>query len=302
MVALGYVRKSVMSDDSKSLSPAVQEERVRALAASRGDHDIEVLMDLDVSGAKVAERPSYLRVVEAIESGEAHAVYAYDLSRLHRNTKEALRFFEIAEANRVPVTLVEGNIDTRGPTGTLMLTILAAMNAWTSQSTSAKIKASMAMKRANGGALGGRAYGTRDGEDAAAVVDALRSTDSLLRAARFLNASGLPTRNRASRGWSPSAVRSVVRRVAPELLRDPATRGIRGSSGGERKHRFARLLRCGVCGALLTPSVDRGVSVRYYCHNASVTPHGRKTVTETAVTKVIVAEVEHLDWARGKRV
>ena len=303
MAAFGYVRKSVMADATKTLSPQVQEERVRSLAAAHGDDDLTIFSDLDVSGAKVAERPGYLRLVEAIESGEAHAIYAYDLSRLHRNVREALRFFELAAKHDVPVRLVADSVDTSTATGRMVLTILASVNAMISEVASEKIKASLAMKRAGGWKDGGRLYGTREGEDVAAVVDAFRTTESPLRAARLLNAEGVPTRNPRSRGWSPSAVRSVVRRHAPELLRDPANAGAPGSRGGERHHRFARLLRCSVCGALLTPSVDlRQGATRYYCHAAGTTPHGRKTITEAAITKVVVAELEHLDWARPKRV
>jgi DNA invertase Pin-like site-specific DNA recombinase len=305
MTAFVYVRKSVMADDSTTLSPAVQSDRCVSLAAAHGDASPTILRDLDVSGAKVEERHGYMEMVEAIESGEAHAVYAYDLSRLHRNTEEALRFFRLASEHGVVVRMVEGNIDTSGPTGTLVLTVLAAMNAWTSKVTSAKIKASLAMKRARGESLGGRRYGdvrvivsadgtertVGEGEDVSAVVEAYRSTESPMGAARVLNAQHVPTRNGKSRGWSPSAVLSVVRHHAPDLLRDPATRGIRGSSGGERKHRLARLLRCSLDGSLLTGSVDRGVT-RYACHGQSTRPHGRTQIMESIILDAIREETD----------
>jgi DNA invertase Pin-like site-specific DNA recombinase len=120
VTAFGYVRKSVMADDSTTLSPALQRERITHLAKAHGDGDIVIVEDLDISGAKVEQRHGYMRMVEAIESGEATAVYAYDLSRLHRNTEEALRFFRIAREHGVTVRLVEGNIDTSGPTGELV--------------------------------------------------------------------------------------------------------------------------------------------------------------------------------------
>jgi DNA invertase Pin-like site-specific DNA recombinase len=301
MTAFGYVRKSVMVDAAKTLSPQLQADRISALAKAHGDADITILEDLDISGAKVEERPEYMRLVEAIESGEAHAVYAYDLSRLHRNTKEALRFFELAEKKHVTVSLVEGNIDTRGPTGTLVLTILAAMNAWTSQVTSAKLVATFAMKRARGDTnIGGRPYGSRIGEDASAVVNAYRETKSFTLTARRLNTDGVSTRNDATRGWSWSAVRSVVRRLAPELITEQTSGSVRGSSNGDRLHRFARLLRCGMCDGILTPSSDYThvdsyghPYTRYYCSNANTMPHGRSTVAESMLVPAVKAEADH---------
>lgn len=295
MTAFGYVRKSVMADDDKTLSPTVQEERIRALAASRGDDDLVVLGDLGISGAKVEERPDYMRLVAAIDSGEATAVYAYDLSRLHRNTAEALRFFKLAEDRGVPVRLVAESIDTSGPTGELMLTILAAMNAWTSRVTSEKIKASLARKRAGGERLGGRPYGSRDGEDAGAVVEAYRSERSLFRAARRLNDAKVPTRNERSRGWSPSAVRAVVSRLEPDLLVETrvADRPVRGGRQTKHTARFGRVLRCSVCASLLTPSYDpRQDAWRYYCHAYTGVPHGRKAVTENAIVRAVVPAIE----------
>jgi DNA invertase Pin-like site-specific DNA recombinase len=295
MPAFGYVRKSVMADDDRTLSPTVQEERIRALAASRGDDELVVLSDLGISGAKVEERPDYMRLVAAIESGEATAVYAYDLSRLHRNTAEALRFFKLAEERSVPVRLVAESIDTSGPTGELMLTILAAMNAWTSRVTSVKIKASLALKRANGEPVGGRPFGSRDGEDAQAVVEAFRAERSLFRAARRLNAAKVPTRNARSRGWSPSAVRAVVSRIEPDLLVETrvADRPVRGGRATKRQSRFGRVLRCSECGSYLTPSYDpRADAWRYYCHAYANVPHGRKAVTESAIIRAVAPAIE----------
>lgn len=291
MTAFVYVRKSIMVDGESTFSPQVQEDRCRALATAHGDLDLVVLSDLNVSGAKVEERHEYVRLVAAIESGEASAVYAYDLSRLHRNVPEALRFFELADKHRVPVRLVGDSVDTSTATGRMVLTILAAVNAMISQQTSEKIKASLAAKRRTGWAPGGHAYGTRDGEDVAAVIDAYKSTESLFKAARVLNADGVPTRNPNAKGWSPTSVKSVIRRNAPDLLKDPLNTGAERSRGGIRKHRFARLLRCSLDGSLLTGSVDRGV-VRYVCHGAYTTPHGRTQIKEAILLDAIASETD----------
>jgi len=295
MTAYGYVRKSVMRDDDTTMSPAVQRERIEALAASHGDKNIVVLEDLGISGAKIEERTSYMEIVAAIESGEATAVYAYDLSRLHRNLKESLHFFDLAAEHGVAVRLVAESIDTSTATGEMMRNVLASMNQWMSKITSSKVKATFAAKRARGDTdLGGHFYGTRDGEDIDAVVSAYVTTESFSRAARVLNANLVPTRNSKSRGWSSRAVEYIVRRVRPDLMPDATSRGIRGSKGGARETRFARLLRCSECGSLLTGHADDAGRVRYYCHQGVVRPHGRATVNESSIIASVGAELDHL--------
>jgi len=298
MTAFGYVRKSVVKADAKTHSPEVQEERLRALALSKGDDDVEVISDLDVSG-KLVDRPGYSRLVEAIDSGEATAVYAYDLSRLHRNTKEALRFFELCDERRVPVRLVADSIDTSTAMGRMVLTILAAVNQMISDVTSEKIRATFERKRreaAENGErtdIGGWRYGERDGEDPQAVIDAFREAGSYTGAAVLLNERGVPVRNsRSGAVWHGTSVRSVVSRVAPELVLPSASRGSRaGARSGTA--RFARLLRCGTCGTTMTPSYDRKRDhMTYRCHRGAVVPHPRKAVAERRVLPAIQAEVE----------
>lgn len=291
MTAFAYVRKSVMRDETKTLSPEVQRERILALAAAHGDADVEVVEDLDVSGAKVEERHGYMRIVEAIESGEATSVYAFDLSRLHRNTKEALRFFELAAERKVPVRLVNDNVDTATSTGRLILTVLAAMNAWTSQVTSEKIKASLALKRSRDGYRhGALPYGERPGEDAGIILEAFKEAGSYDGAARLLNARPVACRTRNG-VWHGSTVRDIVRRSMGEDLSVMPTR--RGAPTMHRTFRFGGLLVCSTCGTTMTGSTDsRTREVRYYCHRAKVTPHGRGWVSEKIVAPAIAVEAE----------
>ena len=59
MVAYGYIRKSVMQDQTKTLSPRVQRERIRALAAKlRGRIDA---IDLVVEGRRLAPTQMHWR-------------------------------------------------------------------------------------------------------------------------------------------------------------------------------------------------------------------------------------------------
>lgn len=300
MPAFGYVRKSRMDDDSPTQSPALQREKIAQLAKPREDKEGElvVIEDLNVSGGKaMIDRPGFAEIVEAIEDGSCTAVYAYDLSRLFRNLKEQTAFFEMTIARGIPVRLVSGDVgEVSGATGKLMLDVLGAMNEWQRTNTSEKIIASLKRReRETGKRNGGRPYGTRDGEDAQAVVEAYRTERSLFRAARRLNAAKVPTRNGKSRGWSPSAVRAVVHRLEPDLLIETrvADRPVRGGRATKRTARFLRVLRCSECGSYLTPSYDpRADAWRYYCHAYANTPHGRKAVTESAIIRAVAPAIE----------
>lgn len=161
MSAFGYVRVSRMDRDK--YSPAVQEERLRALAKAAGRDEMTLLSDLDVSGAKVEQRRGYMRLVEAIASGEADLVLAWDLSRLHRNRREAERFWDLVREREVEVRFVDGmTVDPRSATGRMFLSLFNSINAWVSEVTSEKIRASLERReRETGERNGNRPYGDR---------------------------------------------------------------------------------------------------------------------------------------------
>ena len=253
-----------------------------------------------------------MRLIEAITNGDATAVFAYDMSRLHRNAGESDRFWKLVAEKEVKVYLTDMIVDPSPATGRMIIGMIAQMNAWLSEVTSEKIRATMAMKRADGDKLGGRLYGevrtitsivngvevTRTvgiGEDPLAVVEAYRSTRSFLRATKVLDAAKVPTRNGASRGWSPSAVKAIVGRLAPDLIVETRVedRPIRGSRATAQVARFGRVLRCSVDGALLTPSYDgKSDTWRYYCHGSHRVGHGRKGVTESSIARAIMPAIE----------
>jgi len=292
MPAYGYVRQSRSDDDSPSQSPLVQEERILAVALGR-DPDIVVLPpDLNVSGGKAMDaRPAFADLLAAVRSGECTAVYAYDLSRLFRNLKEQILFFEMTEARRIPVRFVEGQVtEVSGPTGTLILAVLGAMNQWQREITSVKIKESLArIERETGRRNGNRPYGSRAGEDAGVVLAAFREAGSFDGAARFLNDKSVPARL-AGGIWYGTTVRDIVRRLAPNEIPPGATRG---AKAGSRNFRFARLLACSECGTILTGSYNKKRQfTNYYCRKARTTPHARGNVGEPKLVAGIKAEAD----------
>jgi DNA invertase Pin-like site-specific DNA recombinase len=292
MTAYGYVRVSRMDAEHQKYSPAVQEERIRALAAAAGHERVEVLRDLDVSGKEVERRPGYMELVRAVESGEADLVVAWDLSRLHRNRREAERFWDLVVERGTEVRFVDGlTVDVKSATGRMFLALFNAINAWVSEVTSEKIRASLARREeATGERNGNRPYGGLPGEDAGAVLAAFEEARSFDGAARLLNAREVPPRSSGS-VWHGSTVRGILQRLDPDRFAAAVPTGTRSGPG---TFRLSGLLRCGVCGGVMSGRTDRRSGlVLYDCRRARTTAdHGRKWVSEHVILPRVAAEAE----------
>lgn len=293
MPAYGYIRKSVVHDPTKTLSPEMQEAAIRTLAARNGDEDVTILSDLDVSGKKGRDRRrGWDELLSAVEGGEATAVYAYSLSRFARSVAQLADFFELCDGRKVPVRVERDHIDTATATGKLVSNVLASLAQFESDVASERVKDAFAAKRGRDPEWlgpGNRPYGDQPGEDVVAVVEAFRQAGSFVGAAKLLRDKGTPTRK--ARGmWHPTTVRDIVRRVAPDELLPGTTRG---AAAGRREFRLAGLLECGVCGRRLTGSRDsRSLMVRYQCHAGAIDErHGRGWVSESVLLPAVAAEM-----------
>jgi DNA invertase Pin-like site-specific DNA recombinase len=296
MSAYGYIRKSVVHDPARMLSPEMQEAAIRKLAAANGDAEVVILSDLDVSGRKRRDRrPGWNELLHAVEDGEATAVYAYSLSRFARSVSQLAEFFDLCDRLKVRVRVDRDQIDTSTATGKLVGNVLASLAQFEADVASERVKDAFATKRVRDPEWqgpGNRPYGEGMGEDVAAVVAAFHEAGSFDGAARLLNDRGVVSRyQHTGSHWFGSAVAAIVRRVAPDEVL-PAVH--RGAPAGSHNFRLARLLACGTCGTFLTPSKDTKYDyIRYYCHRARVVAHPRKWVTERVVLPGVAAEVEH---------
>jgi len=109
VTAYAYLRKSVVHSDQNSSSWDVQESAVRALAARHGDNNgrLVLLSDWDRSGRLGRDkRPGYDQLWQAIESGQATAIYSYSMSRLARSVSELTKLFEACAAKSIPLRVL----------------------------------------------------------------------------------------------------------------------------------------------------------------------------------------------------
>jgi DNA invertase Pin-like site-specific DNA recombinase len=296
VTAFGYIRKSVVQDPARMLSPEMQEAAIRRLAEANGHGDVVILSDLDVSGRKGRDRrPGWDQLLRAVEDGDATAVYAYSLSRFARSVAQLADFFELCERKKVRIRVDRDQIDTSTATGRLVGNVLASLAQFEADVASERVKDAFAVKRAKDPTWlgpGNRPYGDEAGEDLGAVKAAFEAAGSFDGAARELNTRGVRTRLDGS-VWHGATVREIVRREWPDL---PPPNVTRGSNAGRRSFRLARLLACSVCGSTLVGSQGkRDGWVNYYCPRARVKPHGRGNVGERKVMPAIAAEAALMD-------
>ena len=121
MTDRGYGRISL--DTLRSGSITKQRERIGAFA---GD-DLEWYADESVSGSKVAfkDRPDGKRLLRDIRSGDRVLVTKID--RAARSVRDLLDLVEVIEKRGASIVFIDQNIDTAGPMGRFLLTLLGAI-------------------------------------------------------------------------------------------------------------------------------------------------------------------------------
>lgn len=274
---IAYLRKSRVTND-RHLSWEMQESAIREMAGE----DVALLSDWNKSGGTSA-RPGYQALIAAIEAGTVSTVYSYSLSRLSRSLSDFSALVELCEKHGVAIRLhSERHLDFDTASGRLMVNILAAFAQMERELARERARDTIAVRRARGDKIGPAHFDKPE-----LVIAAFRQAGSIAGAAVLLREQGVPTRNGKAH-WSPTAVRTIIARVAPAELPRVKERGVKKAA----PFTFYRLLRCPTCGRTLT-GVRYVVKGREYATYRCLggrfaMPHPHQSVPERAV----------LDWAR----
>src|ERR1051326_8688721 len=172
-LALIYVRQSRHKDYERTVSPEVQEEACRALAAVARCEAVEVFTDLDVSGGKRA-RKGYDALLARIRAGGVAVVAAYDQSRAFRSTLIAAEFKALMDepaTRAIEVVFVHGAF-ARSAVGGFSYAVLAAAHQMEREMTGQKVAAAYRHLNAQGKPTGMAPYGYRRVGDTFAIDDA----------------------------------------------------------------------------------------------------------------------------------
>lgn len=138
---------------------------------------IRTFIDHGVSGAK-AERPQLTALLDYVRDGDTVVVWRLD--RIARDTKNMLDLLELLERRGVKFRSLTDGIETTGPFGKAMVTIVAALSALERDVLISRTEAGLAAARARG-RVGGRKPSLNAGQirQAQALYDAQHTVSSI---------------------------------------------------------------------------------------------------------------------------
>ncbi len=110
-------------------------------------YGIDRYFEEKVSG-KNTQRPELQNMLNFVREGDE--VYTLDFSRLARNTADLLKIVELLEDKGVRLVSHKENIDSSTPTGKLMLTFIAAINAFERENLLERQREGIAIAKAEG--------------------------------------------------------------------------------------------------------------------------------------------------------
>ena len=227
--AIGYVRVSTEEQANEGVSVGAQIAAIRAYAAMRGLHLVDVVVDAGVSGGKpLSARDGGGRVLEMVRAKKVVAVISYKLDRLFRDASDCLGVTSSWDRAGVALHLVDMGgqaIDTSTAMGRFFLTVMAGAAEMERNLVRERTRAAMQHKKAKGEYTGGRVPfgfclspdGVRLEPDAGEqrvlqVIDELRAEGMSIRAiARALDLDDAPSRGAR---WHPTTVARMLKRAA----------------------------------------------------------------------------------------
>lgn len=173
MARIGYARVSTTDQDAALQMSALQ------------DADCErIFVDEGVSG-KDASRPQLDAMLDHLREGDTVIIWKFD--RLGRNTRNLLELIEAIEFKGCGFESLTEKIDTTGPMGKAMLTIMSAFAQLERDTISERTKAGLA-EAAKNNRLGGRPKAV-DADDIAKAQQWKREGLPVEKIAKYLGVS-----------------------------------------------------------------------------------------------------------------
>lgn len=228
--AIGYVRVSTEEQATEGVSLEAQRARVEAYAIAAGLELVAIVEDAGLSGKSLA-RPGVVRVLEALENGDAGALIVYKLDRLSRSTSDTLELVERSGAEGWTLHSICERLDTSSAAGRFFVTMIAGLAQMEREQIVERTNGALAHLRATGKRTGAVPYGfdvidtgstskaglpntlSQNAEEAAIIerIAELAAAGMSRRAiAGELNAANVATKNGAA--WSHVQVGRVLAR------------------------------------------------------------------------------------------
>lgn len=212
-----------ISDDKagEGLGVLRQEEDCRDKAKELGFDDPVVFPDNDISAYNGRKRPAYLRLLEALKTGQFAVVIAWHGDRLHRAPIELENYIAVVEKHDVETHFVTGGrVDLTTPTGRMVARTVGNMARYESEHKAERIRRAHQQSAQLGKWRGGtRPFGyqydatTVDAEETALIQAAYLAVTtgiSLGQICREWNAAGI--RTSTGREWGVQSLKQLLLR------------------------------------------------------------------------------------------
>lgn len=162
---IGYVRVSTQRQAEEGISLEMQVHKIRQYCALNDLELIGIYGDPGISGKSVKGRAGIQAIMELVRRKRIDAVVTYSLSRLARNTIEALETAQMMDRAGVSLHSLTETLDTGSALGRFFFTLTASLAAMEREMISERTTAALAQKRAQGEKTGGAVpYGYRADE------------------------------------------------------------------------------------------------------------------------------------------
>jgi site-specific DNA recombinase len=155
---VGYARVSTDIQAEEGISMKVQDTQIREYAASKGREIKTICYDFARSG-KDDHRPGLTYARQVLSRGDVFLVT--NLSRLSRNTKDAITIKEELQDRRVSLVILDLNIDTTDAIGSAMFEIYSTMVSLERKQIGNKVSSAMKTHAASGNMNPRPPYGYR---------------------------------------------------------------------------------------------------------------------------------------------
>ncbi|GAB5496605.1 MAG: hypothetical protein Phyf2KO_16850 [Phycisphaerales bacterium] len=236
-VAVGYVRVSTQEQAEEGISLDAQREHIRAHAEAQSLELAACYEDSGISGRKASNRPGLEAAIDAVTQQRGILV-VYSLSRLARNTGDAIAVSTRLEKAGADLVTLDGQINTRTSMGKFFFVMMCALAQLESDVNGDRVREALDCTRQRGRRYSLNApYGysyqdgqivPNDGEQRVARrIRRLRAKGwSYRRIAQRLDETGV--RNRRGNPLPFQAVAAIDKQVEEDGIRRPGRRRRRG--------------------------------------------------------------------------
>lgn len=153
MKAVIYTRYSPRPTDSDSIEAQIRD--CRAYCEYKHYDILKEFKEPSASAATIANRPIFQEALELTVKQKACLVVS-SLTRLARNTKDALSVLEAINESKAEIAILDYSIDTTNPIGKMLFTIVSAFAAFEREMTVERTKKAMNTYIKNGRVMSSR--------------------------------------------------------------------------------------------------------------------------------------------------